>query len=99
MSIFYPLKKVNNQKSVPVSATPTLVLPANPQRKYALLVNQSKADFWIKFDANPAVCDGIFIAKNGFAYEIDNNNLWVGSVYAISDGSPGVNLMSVLELS
>jgi hypothetical protein len=29
---------------------------------------------------------GIRVSANGFSYEIDNTNLWVGDVYAIHDG-------------
>lgn len=73
-----------------------LVLPANSRRFYATFVNQSNVPIWLKLGSMASVDDGIFIAANGFSYEMTLENLWQGDVYAIHD-SAGVKLMQIIE--
>lgn len=93
----YPRRKVTDG-SVNVAAASTLVLADNPQRKYALIINTSNTDVWLRLGSAAALNQGIFVARNGFAYEISANNLWTGEIYGIHGGS-GLKLLSVLELS
>jgi hypothetical protein len=83
--MFYPLRKVNSYL-VDVTTTSSLVLPANDYRKFCILINDSNATIYLKFSSPAALNSGIRISGNGFAYEIDNTNLWVGEIYAIHDG-------------
>ncbi len=94
---FYALRKVYD---TPFSVTTSsqIVLAANEQRKYAIIINTSNTDVWLRLGSSAVVGQGIFVAKNGFAYEIDQNNLYVGNVYAIHDGA-GLKVLSILELS
>ena len=53
---------------------------------------------WLRL-GNPAVVgEGIFLARAGFAYEISQDNLYVGAIHAIHDGT-GDKKLSILELS
>lgn len=79
-----------------VTNASTLILPANSRRFYATFVNQSNVPIWIRFVGPAVVDDGIFIAANGFSYEMTRENLWQGDVYAIH-GSAGIKLMQIVE--
>jgi len=94
---FYALRKVSDSP-VSVAATSTTVLAANEQRKYALIINTSNTDIWLRLGGTAVVGQGIFIARSGFAYEIDVNNLFVGQITAIHGGT-GNKTLSVLEMS
>lgn len=99
MANFYALRRVSIDLPVSVGTASTLVAAANEHRKYLLIVNTSNQDFWIRLGTAAAVSTGLFVARNGFAYEIDNNNLWVGDVFAVHTGVGGTRVASVLELS
>lgn len=86
MASFYPLRTINSV-IFEVSTSSQLVLPANPHRKFAILVNDSNANIYIKFGLPAVLHSGVRISSNGFSYEIDNTNLWVGDIFAIHDGS------------
>jgi hypothetical protein len=73
-----------------------LLLAANERRFYALIVNASNTDIWIMFGSQNAVSQGIFVAANGFSYEIDKANLWRGEIYGIHGGG-GAKTVSVFE--
>jgi hypothetical protein len=94
---YYALRKVADDPGT-VGTTSTLILPANENRKYCIIINTSDVDIYLRLGKPAALGSGIFLAKNGFAYEIDNNNLWVGAIYAIH-GGVGNKSVSILEMS
>ena len=94
---FYALRKVFDTP-FNVTTTSQVVLAANEARKYAILINTSNENMWLRL-GNPAVVgEGIFLARAGFAYEISQDNLYVGAIHAIHDGT-GDKKLSILELS
>lgn len=93
----YPIRKVSDAP-ISVVTTSTLALADNPNRKYALLINTSNTDIWLRLGQAAVLGSGIFIARGGFAYEITGENLWTGAIYAIHGGA-GAKVMSVLEMS
>lgn len=74
-----------------------LVLAANTRRFYALLTNISASPMYLMFGSQNAFGDGIFLAANGFGYEIDQNNMWRGDVYAIHGVPAATRQLSVFE--
>lgn len=88
--------KIANHLTASVANTSTLVLPANPRRFYATLVNQSNTGIWLKLGSAASVDDGIYIAPNGFSYEITLDNLWQGDIFACH-GSGGLKTMTIVE--
>ncbi|GAI47356.1 unnamed protein product, partial [marine sediment metagenome] len=65
------------------------VLPANPSRTYALLINPSAEEVFLGMGI-PAIVDrGIPLLTAGSNYEINATNLWLGSIHAVSKaGTP-----------
>lgn len=82
--------------TVSLSNVGALLLAENERRFYALIVNASNTDIWIMFGSQNAVEQGIFIAANGFSYEIDKANLWRGTIYGIHGGA-GLKKVSIFE--
>ncbi|GAI14480.1 unnamed protein product [marine sediment metagenome] len=76
---------------VPLSATQVQVLPKNPLRTYALLVNPSAEQVFLAMGI-PAVVDrGIPLLTAGSNYEINLTNPWHGSIHAVSKaGTPNL---------
>lgn len=70
---------------VNVGTTSTTLLSSNTSRKYALLVNDSDEDVYIKLGATAVLNQGIRINANGGSYELSlgNGNLYTGSVNGI----------------
>lgn len=72
--------------SVTGQATVNLVsielFPANPNRRYAHIVNNSGNVIYIQYSAPALLNAGIKIPPNTL-YTIETNNLWLGSVNAI----------------
>lgn len=69
----------------------TKVLDGNARRKFATITNASDTDFWLKLVATGAAPagaagTGVFLAKAGFSYVIDNDNMWLGDVWCIHAG-------------
>jgi hypothetical protein len=62
------------------------VLSANNRRLYAEIINSSDKGIWLILkDGGPAVVGtGIFVAPNGFSYQITPENMWRGDVYGIT---------------
>ncbi|MBA7671593.1 hypothetical protein ES703_79752 [subsurface metagenome] len=73
----------------PLSTTQVEVLPANPLRTYALLINPSAEEVFLGMGI-PAIVDrGIPLLTAGSNYEINATNLWLGSIHAVSKaGTP-----------
>jgi hypothetical protein len=61
----------------------TTVLASNYARKYAIVVNVSDTDMWIRLGTGVTVNSGIPVAKNFGSYEIVDENLYVGAITAV----------------
>jgi len=79
---------------VSVTTVSTTLLNANPNRKYAHVVNNSNDEIFIQYASAAALNQGIRIPSGGF-YTIESNNLWLGIVNAIGVTNP--QLIDVLE--
>lgn len=78
-------------KAIPlVAATDTQLLPENPRRIYALMVNDGVADVYLGMSAPAILNRGIRLNANGGSYEINLFNPWHGEIRAISSGVPNV---------
>ena len=76
--------------AVNVAVTWTKVLDVNLRRKFATITNASDTDMWLKCSTGTpsgGAGTGIFVAKAGFSYVIDNDNMWLGEVWCIHAGS------------
>lgn len=71
----------NNSISVPTSSTP--ILSANPNRCYAIVVNDSAVKAYL-FKGSPATTNGIPLMPNGGFFEITALNLYTGALTAIT---------------
>lgn len=67
-----------------VGTTSLAFLNANPQRNYAILVNDSLQDIWLGFGEAAVSDKGIRLNSEGGNYEITWKNLFVGTISAIS---------------
>jgi len=90
MSVRVVLGKVT-YSNISVTTSWTMVLGANVRRKFATITNASDTDFWLKLvlaGGVPAGAagTGVFLAKAGFSYVIDNDNMWLGEVHCIHAG-------------
>ena len=97
MATFYALRKIN-RLPVGVTTSSSLILPADEQRKFCVFVNDSNENIYLQLGLPAVLNEGIRISANGFSYEIDITNLWVGDVYAIHGGSGAKNLL-IMEFS
>lgn len=79
---------------VPVGISSTLVFAANPNRKYAHIVNNSGEEIFIQYSASAALNQGIRIPPGAF-FTLESNNLWLGIVNAI--GVMSNQLIDILE--
>jgi len=70
-----------------IGATQEEVLPHNPERKYALLVNDSVNTIWLSLGAPAAANQGIRLNAQGGAYEINSTNLFKGRIYAVASAA------------
>ena len=83
--LVWPVKSVTDT-AVLVQDASTLVLAANPKRADAVFVNDSNQPIYLA-RGNAAVMNaGIRLNASGGSYEIDNNNLFLGAIYAIATG-------------
>lgn len=95
--MYQPLRKKVGS-TVNIGTSSTLALNANESRKFAILINNSDEDIYIDFGEAASVDSGVRISAGGFSYEIDRQNLWAGSIYAIHGGS-GLKQLLVMEFS
>ena len=75
-----------------ITATEQLVLGSNPQRLYALLVNDGSNPIYLSKGIPAAANRGIRINASGGSYEINLTNPWHGEVHAVC----GAGLTSTL---
>lgn len=76
------------------TTTSSTVLAANPNRKYAYINNQSGSTIYIKLGAAAVVGQGIKLV-NDSKYEITRDNLWLGTVNAITNA--GTHALDIFE--
>lgn len=79
---------------VSVDNTSTVLLAANPDRKYAHIFNNTTNYIFIQFEASAALNQGIKINPGNY-FTITGDNLWLGAVNGIAL-IPG-QLIDVLE--
>lgn len=81
-----------------VTTTSQQALAANPDRKYAMLINDSDTVIYIKIGVLAVVGEGIRLNPNGGSYEMSSaiGNLYTGAINAIHVGTGNKNLL-VLE--
>lgn len=84
----------NPPGQIAVGLTTTVLLIANPNRKYAHIVNNTSDAIYIQYSTNAALNQGIKIPPNTL-YTIESNNLWLGSINAV--GVSGSQLIDILE--
>lgn len=78
------------------SATSTLVLAANPDRKYGFIQNLSDTIMYMSF-TNPAAANtGIILNPRGAAYEMNWNNMYRGDIYVFHSGT-GTKKLTAIE--
>lgn len=69
---------------LPLSVASKWVLEENPQRLYALLVNDSAIVIYLGMGAPAVIGRGIRLNANGGSYEINLMNPWHGRIAAIA---------------
>lgn len=72
----------------------SLLLDANPNRKYAHISNNSGQTIFIQYASGAALNQGIKIPPNAL-FTIESNNLWLGTINAI--GVMSNQLIDILE--
>jgi hypothetical protein len=80
-----------------VANTSTLVLAANPDRRYAVFTNDSDSPIYLAIWHTAVAHTGIRLNPNGGSYEIDFKNYYVGDVTAIHDSGSGTKKLCVQE--
>lgn len=79
---------------IAVSTSSTQLFAANPNRKYAHIVNNTTETIFIQFQASAALNQGIKMQPGSF-YTLESTNLWLGVINAI--GNTASQLIDVLE--
>lgn len=81
-----------------VSTSTQAALAANAARRYALLINDSDTDIYIKFGAAAVANQGIRLNAAGGSHEmnITLGNLYLGAINAIHGGT-GTKTLLILE--
>lgn len=67
------------------------LLAANLNRKYVYIMNNTGKAYYLKLGAAAVVGQGILLSNNGM-YELTGDNLWTGTVNAISSSSTSTSL-------
>jgi hypothetical protein len=67
-----------------IDSTSKEVVAANAQRKFLTIVNSSDVGVWLGFGQAAVVGQGAYLAAGGGVYNITSENLWVGSIHAIT---------------
>jgi hypothetical protein len=79
---------------ISVGTSSTQLFAANPNRKYAHIVNNTSETIFIQFQVSAALNQGIKMNPGSF-YTLESTNLWLGVVNAI--GNLPSQLIDVLE--
>ena len=73
--------------SVSVGTTSVVILPANTQRKYAVLVNDSDVAMYIAVGTISVINKGDRVNAAGGVWEMNYSNLMTGTISAITTGA------------
>lgn len=73
--------------AISLTATQQEILPNNPARSYALMVNDSDSVAYISMGKPAEANRGIRLNASGGSYEINSTNLYKGRIYAVSTGA------------
>lgn len=76
-----------------ITTTAREILPVNPQRQYALIVNNSDTEMRISLGGTPTTSKGIPLRASGGFYEITSVNLYRGRIAAICSASKTLDLV------
>ena len=87
MDLFNERIKGGPPKGAAITGTSSVVLAANPARRYAVFVNDGSIPIYIALDDTAVMNKGIRLNANGGSYEIGFNNFYVGVVSAICASS------------
>lgn len=77
---------------IAVANSDTPVLSANPDRKFALFVNDSNTDIYLSLGGTAVAGSGPRLNSGGGSYQIDADNLYTGAVSGIHGGGGTKNL-------
>ena len=77
------LQKASNL-ALSIDSTSAEVIPANERRKFLTIVNGSDVGIWLGFGEAAVVGEGVYLVSAGGAYNITPQNLWCGSIHAIT---------------
>ncbi len=78
-----------------VGMTSTKLLDASAVRRYAKICNQTGSQVWLSLSDSASLNAGIPIyasSTSNHCYQIDSDNLYVGSVYGIADTTSTVSI-------
>lgn len=73
-----------------VATTDTILLPSNPWRIWALLVNTGATDVFLRFGEDAALHTGIPLLANGGWCLINWDMPWTGDVHAIAETAASI---------
>lgn len=79
---------------ISVGTSSTTLFVANPNRKYAHIVNNSGETIFIQYSVSAALNQGIKLSAGSF-FTIESSNLWLGEINAI--GLMAGQLIDILE--
>lgn len=74
-----------------ITSVSSTILAANPARKFAIIINNSGANAWLKYQDAAVSLEGIFLAA-GSMWTINAPTLWTGAVNAIKQGGGTIEL-------
>jgi hypothetical protein len=80
------------QSELSVTSTASEILPANPDRIGAVIVNAGTAPIYLGFGAAPTIASGIYVAAKG-SYTINLSLLFAGAVFAIAASAQSVRIV------
>lgn len=92
-----PLKKSDTFARTISNVASSVILPANGQRKFAIIYNQTVNIIWLGFGRDAVVNTGVAIPP-GLAFQIDEENLWRGVVNGIASAG-AANLIGAEDQS
>ena len=86
---------VGDNDGVEVDDSSTLIIAANPKRKYAAIVNDSDEEIYLGLGEAAVMNAGIRLNANGGSYEITNDNIFKGVINAIC--ASGGKILTIVE--
>lgn len=81
--------KIPFQGTASLDTNSALIVAADPRRRYVEITNSSDVGVWLALGGPAVIGEGIYLGPAGFSYEININNLWRGTIYAIAASGSG----------